>query len=28
VRVADDVRLQVDLGRVAVLPSGPDARTS
>ncbi len=28
VRVADDVRLQVDLGRVAVLPSSPDARTS
>jgi thiamine transport system ATP-binding protein len=28
VRVADDVRLQVDLGRVAVLPSGPVPRTS
>ena len=28
VRVADDVRLQVDLGRVAVLPSEADPRTS
>jgi thiamine transport system ATP-binding protein len=28
VRVADDVHLQADLGRVAVLPSVPGARTS